>query len=146
MRVYKWLILITSSFLTSCSAYQNTSVALSDAVNKGPVKVVFDNKESSNYDRIILFDGSYYGIKTSDFEPHKKESNYYVLLAPKLYFSTKEFTNGNVVLLDKDRIQVYYKKKKTKAQRIRRAIIIPIAIIGGVFAILFAIEYATFGG
>ena len=118
MKKSTFVFLLIALLFQSCVVYQNTSVSLEDAVNKGNAKVINKDGQDYRFTNIEFTDSLYYGID---------EKNQAILLHPTIF----------VYLQD-----IQQSKKKSRALGLGLGLGIPVVVLLSVF--IFA--YATFGG
>ena len=56
------IVLLVTILLQSCVAYQNTSMSIDEAQNKGPVRVTSTQGDNIKFRNIQAKDGAYYGV------------------------------------------------------------------------------------
>lgn len=60
------IILLATILLQSCVAYQDISVSLNDAYDRGSVEVINSSGKSTRFTNIVLKDSIYYGINSAN--------------------------------------------------------------------------------
>lgn len=62
-------VLLVTILLQSCVAYQNTSMSIDEAQNKGPVRVTSTHGNDIKFRNIQAKDGIYYGVNGKKVTP-----------------------------------------------------------------------------
>ena len=117
-KVINLFAIILILLIQSCTAYNKQSSSLEESYNKGPVKIIYSNRNWKKYDEIIFTNGVYYSI-------NKKQAM--DDLGNKVWFNLQtEIDPSNVgSILIKD------KKKSKKLTVILVVTLVPVAVLIG---------------